>query len=130
MGWAALMCGDGAGALQSLQPVVRVRGLGVEMMVRLCVNAYANACASAAVRMRGRVRCSCAYASACASVTAAAGSPRPERRIPDGVGDVWSLLLKEFLMGTRPRGALPSPRTLLFTVRRHIYRLPDDERAT
>ena len=27
------MCGDGAGALQSLQPAVRVRGLGVEMMM-------------------------------------------------------------------------------------------------
>ena len=33
MGWAALICGGGAGALQSLQPAVRVRGLGVEMMM-------------------------------------------------------------------------------------------------
>jgi len=99
MGWAALICGGGAGDLQSLHPAVRVRGLGVEMMVRLCVNAYASACASVAVRMRGRMRCGCACASACASVTSAAGSPHPERRIPDGDGDVWSLLLKELLMG-------------------------------
>jgi len=64
------------------------------------------------------------------AAVAAAGSPRPEGRVPDGVGDVRSrMVLKDFLLNPKVSRCSPGTVNFSITVRVHTFALTRRQHA-